>query len=83
MKALAEELRLSTHRQIAEELAVSESWVSQHLRLLALPEKVQVRIAAGEVPVEAERYLREVAKVSPRVAECVCELGQAPKVQGP
>ncbi len=82
LKALAEELKLSTHRQIAEELAVSESWVSQHLRLLALPEAVQARIAAGEVPVEAERYLREVAKVSPRVAECICELAKRHKFSG-
>jgi ParB family chromosome partitioning protein len=55
LKALAEELNLGTHKQIAEELAVSETWVSQHLRLLNLPEGVQAHIAAGDIPVEAER----------------------------
>ena len=58
LKALGEELNLSTHKQIAEELAVSDTWVSQHLRLLNLPEGVQAHIAEGEVPVEAERDLR-------------------------
>jgi ParB/RepB/Spo0J family partition protein len=82
LKALAEELNLTTHKQIAEELAVSDSWVSQHLRLLNLPEGVQAQIAEGNVPVEAERDLREVAKVSPRVAECVCELAKRKKVKG-
>jgi hypothetical protein len=79
LKALGEELGLATHKQIAEELAVSDSWVSQHLRLLNLPDGVQAHIAEGEVPVEAERELPEV---SPRVAECVCQTAVRHKVKG-
>ncbi|HEX3173901.1 MAG TPA: ParB/RepB/Spo0J family partition protein [Solirubrobacterales bacterium] len=82
LKALAEELNLTTHKKIAEELEVSASWVSQHLRLLKLPEGVQTYIARRDVPLEAERELRGVAEVSPRVAECVCELAKREKIKG-
>jgi ParB/RepB/Spo0J family partition protein len=82
LQALAEELGLTTHKKIAEELEVSDSWVSQHLRLLNLPEGVQSFIAQGDVPVEAERDLRKIAEVSPRIAECVCELAKRKKVKG-
>lgn len=78
---LAAELNLTTNKKIAEELDVSDSWVSQHLRLLKLPEGVQIYIAEGHVPVEAERDLRAVAKVSPRIAECICELAKRRKVK--
>lgn len=81
LQALAEELNLTTHKRIAEELEVSDTWVSQHLRLLKLPEAVQVYIAEGHVPVEAERDLRGIAKVSPRIAECICELAKRRKVK--
>lgn len=81
LQALAEELNLTTHKKIAEELEVSDSWVSQHLRLLNLPEGVQSYIAEGHVPVEAERDLRGIAKVSPRIAECICELAKRRKVK--
>ncbi|HEX3562463.1 MAG TPA: ParB/RepB/Spo0J family partition protein [Solirubrobacterales bacterium] len=82
LQALAEELNLTTHKKIAEELEVSDSWVSHHLRLLKLPEAVQVYIAQGHVPVEAERELRGVAKVSPKIAECICELAKRRKIKG-
>ena len=81
LQALAEELNLTTHKRIAEELEVSDSWVSQHLRLLKLPEAVQVYIAEGHVPAEAERDLRGIAEVSPRIAECICELAKRRKVK--
>jgi ParB/RepB/Spo0J family partition protein len=81
LQALAEELNLTTHKRIAEELEVSDSWVSQHLRLLKLPEGVQAYIAEGHVPVEAERDLRGIAEVSPRIAECICELAKRRKVK--
>jgi ParB family transcriptional regulator, chromosome partitioning protein len=81
LKALAEEFGLTTHKQIAEEVSKSPAWVSQHMRLLELPEAVQRHIAEGSVPVEAERCLRKVAAVSPRVAECVCELARRRKVK--
>jgi ParB family transcriptional regulator, chromosome partitioning protein len=82
LQALAEELGLTTHKKIAEELQVSDSWVSQHLRLLKLPEGVQAHIAAGDVPAEAERELRALAEVSSRIAECICELAKRRKIKG-
>lgn len=81
LKALAEEHNLTTHKEIARQVSKSSAWVSQHMRLLELPEGAQAHIACGSVPVEAERCLREVAKVSPRVAECVCELAVRRKVR--
>ncbi len=81
LKALAEERGLTTHKQIAEEVSKSTAWVSQHMRLLELPEGVQRHVADGSVPVEAERCLRGVSKVTPRVAECVCELASRHKVK--
>jgi ParB/RepB/Spo0J family partition protein len=71
LKAIAEELGL-TKPQLAGQVDMSVTWVSERLRLLDLPEGAQELIAAGVVPVEAERVLRKVAAVSPRVAECVC-----------
>ncbi len=71
---LAQAEGLGTHAKIADRVKKSPSWVSDHLRLLKLPEGVQRHVAEGTVPVEAERDLRKVAKVSPRVAECACEL---------
>jgi hypothetical protein len=44
---------------------VSESWVSQHLRLLKLPEAIQTYIAQGS-PVEGERFLRGIAEAKKR-----------------
>lgn len=63
LKAIAEEFDL-TKQQLAEQLDMSVTWVSERLRLLALPEGAQELIAAGTVPVEAERVLRKVAEVS-------------------
>jgi ParB/RepB/Spo0J family partition protein len=80
VKALAEELGLATNKAIAAEVKMSAQWVGEHLRLLRLPEGCQARIAAGQVPVEAERTLRKVAEVSPRIAECVCEMAVRRKV---
>ena len=64
LQALAEELNLTTHKRIAEELEVSDSWVSQHLRLLKLPKAVQTYIAEGHVPAEAERDLRGIVSLA-------------------
>jgi ParB/RepB/Spo0J family partition protein len=82
LKELGEELNLTTNRKIAEELDVSEGWVSQHLRLLKLPEAIHPYIAQSNVPIEAERDLRRVAEVSPQIAECVCQLAKRNKVKG-
>ena len=80
LKAIAEEFNLTTNKAIAAQVNMSVQWVGERLRLLRLPEGCQARIASGEVPVEAERLLRKVAAVSPRVAECVCEMAVRRKV---
>jgi ParB/RepB/Spo0J family partition protein len=80
LNAIAEEFALTTNRDIAAQVNMSVQWVGERLRLLKLPEGCQTRIASGEVPVEAERVLRKVAEVSPRIAECVCEMAVRRKV---
>jgi ParB/RepB/Spo0J family partition protein len=79
LKAIAEELDL-TKPELAEQVDMSVTWVSERLRLLNLPEGAQELIAAGVVPVEAERVLRKIAEVSPRAAECVCLTAKRHKV---
>jgi ParB family transcriptional regulator, chromosome partitioning protein len=80
LKAIAEEFNLTTNKEIASQVNMSVHWVGDRLRLLKLPDGCQTRIASGEVPVEAERVLRKVAEVSPRVAECICEMAVRRKV---
>lgn len=82
LQALADAEKLATHKKIAARIGKSPGFVSEHLRLLRLPEGVQAHIAAGHVPVAAERALRKLAKVSPRVAECACELVERGVVEG-
>ena len=79
---LSEAEGLGTHAKLAERVKKSPSWVSEHLRLLKLPEGVQAEVAKGSIPLEAERELREVAKVSPRIAECACELVARGRIEG-
>ena len=74
LEALAKDLKLTTNKAIAEEVAMSAAWVGTRRRLLKLPPKVQEAIARGVVPIDGEAVLREVAAVSPRIAECVCEV---------
>jgi ParB/RepB/Spo0J family partition protein len=80
LKAIAEEFNLTTNKEIAGQVKMSDQWVGERLRLLRLPEGCQTRISSGEVPVEAERILRKVAEVSPRIAECVCEMAVRRKI---
>jgi hypothetical protein len=80
-KAIAEEFNLTTRTAVAEHSDVTRAWVSSHLRLLDLPEGVQRYIAEGTVPFEAEPPLRAISEVSPRVAECVCEMAKRRKVK--
>lgn len=82
LQALAEAEGLTTHKKIAGRIDKSAGFVSEHLRLLKLPESVQRHIAAGHVPLGAERVLRNVAKVSPRIAECACELVEKKQIEG-
>lgn len=74
LQALGAAEGLTTQKKIAEKVGKSAAFVSEHLRLLRLPEEVQGHIAAGTVPVAAERVLRKLAKASPAVAEALCEL---------
>ena len=82
LKALAGELNLETNKAIAEKVGKSVPWVSERLRLLSLPKGVQRYIAEGFVPIEGERLLRDIAVVSPRVAECICELAKRQGYKG-
>ena len=82
LQRLAEAEKLGTHKQLAARIGKSANYVSERLRLLQLPEGAQEAIAVGKVPVAAEKHLRKVAAVSPRVAECVCELAQRGEVDG-
>lgn len=81
LRALAEAEGITTHKKIGARINKSAAFVSEHLRLLKLPEIVQVYIANGVVPVAAERALREVAAVSPPVAAAACELVQRGEVE--
>lgn len=79
---LAKAENLTTHKAIGARVGKSANWVSERLRLLKLPAGVQRHIAAGHVPIAAERDLREVAKVSPRIAECMCEYVVRKEIDG-
>ena len=74
LQTLREAENLGTNKKLAERTGKKVEFVNSRLRLLKLPAEVQVYIANGTVPIDAERTLREIAKVSPRVAECACEL---------
>jgi ParB family chromosome partitioning protein len=80
LKAIAAQFNLTTNKEIAGQVKMSDQWVGERLRLLRLPEGCRTRISSGEVPVEAERVLRKVAEISPRIAECVCEMAVRRKV---
>ncbi|HEX4730019.1 MAG TPA: ParB/RepB/Spo0J family partition protein [Solirubrobacterales bacterium] len=80
-KALKAEFNFSKNEQVAKQAKVSVAWVGDHLRLLNLPEGVQAYFAEGIVPLEGERPLRSIARVSPRVAECVCEVAKRRKLK--
>jgi ParB/RepB/Spo0J family partition protein len=79
---IAEAEKLATHKQLAERVGKSSAYVSERLRLLALPEAAQLQIAAGKVPVAAERELRKAAEVSPAIAECACKLVARGEIEG-
>jgi ParB/RepB/Spo0J family partition protein len=82
LKRLATAEQLATHKRIAARVSRPAAYVSQRLRLLALPEACQAQVAAGAVPVAAERDLRKIAKVSPEVAEGVCKLVERGEIEG-
>jgi ParB/RepB/Spo0J family partition protein len=74
VEELAKELKLTTNKAIAEEIGMSDKWVSVRRRILTLPRKVQDAIARDAVPIEAVSLLKKAADASPRIAECVCEV---------
>lgn len=76
------ELNLTTNKQLAEHTGLDAGWIGDLLRLLDLPEEVQRYIAEGAVPVDGERLLRDIAKVSPGIAECVCEVAKRREYKG-
>jgi ParB/RepB/Spo0J family partition protein len=78
---LAELERLGTNKEIAARIGKSAVYVGDRRRLLNLPEECLPFFATGAVPLEAERNLRRIAKVSPRIAVCACELAQTGKVE--
>lgn len=82
LRRLAKAEKLNSHKALAARVGKSANWVSERLRLLKLPEGAQAQIASGAVPIAAERELRAVAAVSPRVAECACELAARGDVEG-
>jgi ParB/RepB/Spo0J family partition protein len=82
LRRLSEAEKLATHKKLAERVGKSSAYVSERLRLLALQEKVQARIADGIVPVAAEPNLRKAAKVCPAIAECVCRLVARGEIEG-
>lgn len=74
LEAVAKELGIRTNKDLAHEVGMSTAWVGVRRRILKLPAAAKKAIAEGVIPVEAEPLLREVAKVSPRIAECACIL---------
>ncbi len=63
-----------TKKQLAERVSKSPQYVTERLRLLALPEPIQQHVAAGAVPVRMAKQLIEIAKVSEPVAVCCVQL---------
>lgn len=78
---LAELERLGTNKEVAARIGKSAGYVGARRRLLNLPEECLPFFARGAVPLEAERNLRQIAKVSPRIAVCACQLAQTGKVE--
>lgn len=77
---LVEECGLRTNQEIADKLRIGVDRVGLLRRVAKLPIGVQRYIATGSVPAKAERQLRGVAAVSPRIAECICEFAERKKI---
>jgi hypothetical protein len=58
-----------TIKGVAEQLSTTRSRVREHLRILKLPDPVQAKIAAGDVPLRAVKPLAELAKIHAGLAE--------------
>lgn len=77
---LAELEKLATNKEVAARIGKSAGYVGDRKRVLKLPEDCLPFFASGAVPLEAERNLRRIAEVSPRIAVCACELAVQGKV---
>lgn len=60
--------------KLAVRLNVSTSYVRERLALLKLPAAVQAHIASGALPLGLAKLLRDVAKVSPAIAEGLADM---------
>ncbi len=78
---LADLEKLGTDKEVAARIGKSAAYVGERRRLLKLPEGCLPFFASGAVPLEAERNLRRIAKVSSRIAVCACELAQRGEVE--
>lgn len=78
---LAELEKLRTNKQVGERIGKSAAYVGDLKRMLKLPEECLPYFASGVVPLKAERNLRRIAKVSPRIAACACELAEREEVE--
>ena len=76
LEAIAKELGIRTNKDLGHEVGMSSAWVGVRRRIVKLPAAAKEAIAKGAIPVEAEPLLREVARVSPTIAECACILFQ-------
>ncbi|MGE0065901.1 MAG: ParB/RepB/Spo0J family partition protein [Solirubrobacterales bacterium] len=72
---------LTTNKKVGKRIGKSAGYVGDRKRLLKLPEGCLPFFASGAVPMEAERNLRKIAEVSPRIAVCACELAQRGQVE--
>jgi ParB/RepB/Spo0J family partition protein len=72
---------LTTNKKLADRIGKSPDYVGDRKRVLKLPKECLPFFASGAVPLEAERNLRMVAKISPRIAVCACELAQRGEVE--
>jgi ParB/RepB/Spo0J family partition protein len=78
---LADLEKLGTNKEVGKRIARSAGYVGDRKRLLRLPKECRPFFASGAVPLEAERNLRSIAKIAPRIAVCACELAQEGKVE--
>jgi ParB/RepB/Spo0J family partition protein len=55
-------------RVVGSHARVAQARVREHLRILKLPEQLQQKVAAGEIPMRAVKPLVEVAEIHPDLA---------------
>ena len=74
LEEMAQTPGLHTNKALAKEVSMSAAWVGVRRRLVKLPPGVREAFIKGAVPLDGEPLLRKVAAVSPRIAECLCEV---------